>query len=205
MNQQDIIKEIGQIRSIMEKSSKFISISGLSGVLIGTYALIGAALVYLTVYGFKSQFGYRDYFVTDEIVIVKLLVIALTVLFVSIVTGVLMARRKAKRINQSIWNAASRSLLFAVAVPLMTGGIFSLMVFARGYYGLLASSLLIFYGLALAAASNFTFKEVKWLGIFEIILGLLALACPGYGLWFWAFGFGVLHIVYGLIVYKKYE
>ncbi|WP_231390167.1 hypothetical protein [Sphingobacterium pedocola] len=205
MNQQDIIKEIGQIRSIMEKSSKFISISGLSGVLIGTYALIGAALGYLIVYGFKSQFGYRDHFVTDEIIIVKLLLIALFVLLISIVTGVLMAKRKAKRINQSIWNATSRSLLFAVAVPLITGGVFSLIIFAKGYYGLIASSLLIFYGLALNAASTYTFKEVKWLGIFEIILGLLALCFPGYGLWFWALGFGVLHIIYGLIVYKRYE
>ncbi|TJZ52480.1 hypothetical protein FAZ15_18990 [Sphingobacterium olei] len=205
MNQQDIIKEIGQIRSIMEKSSKFISISGLSGVLIGTYALIGAALSYITVYGFKSQFGYRDYFVTDEIIIFKLLLIALFVLLISIVTGILMAKRKAKRINQSIWNATSRSLLFAVAVPLITGGVFSLIIFARGYYGLIASSLLIFYGLALTAASTYTFREVKWLGIFEIILGLLALCFPGYGLWFWALGFGVLHIIYGLIVYKRYE
>ncbi len=205
MDQRDIIKEIGQIRSIMEKSSKFISISGLSGVLIGTYAIIGAALGYITVYGFRSQFGYRDYFVTDEHIIFKLLLIALTVLLISIITGVLMAKRKAKRVNQSIWNVSSRSLLFALAVPLMAGGIFSLIVFARGYYGLIASSLLIFYGLALTAASTYTFKEVKWLGIFEIILGLLALCFPGYGFWFWTFGFGVLHIIYGLIVYKRYE
>ena len=181
MKQNDVLKEIGQIRSLMERSSKFISISGLSGVLIGIFAIVGAAAGYATLYGFESQFAYRDYYVTDSTVVGKLILIAIVVLSASLFVGWWMARKKAKRVGQSIWNQASRALLWAVAVPL------------------------IFYGLALCAGSTFTFKEVRWLGMMEIGLGLITLAWPGYGLWFWVVGFGLLHIIYGLIVHNRYE
>ena len=205
MNQNDIIKEIGQIRSLMEKSSKFMSISGLSGVLIGSYALIGAFLGYITVYGFNSAFGYRDYYVNDIAVIYKLILIASIVLIFSIVTGVWMANRKAIKIGQSIWNPTSKSLFKSISVPLMTGGIMSVILVCRGEYGLIASAMLVFYGLALHAAGSFSFKELRYLGILDILLGLLALCLPGYGIYFWAIGFGVLHIIYGLIVHQRYE
>lgn len=205
MEHNDLIKEIGQIRSLMERSSKFMSISGLSGILIGSYALIGAFFAYLTVYGFQSEFGYRDYYITDKGVIIKLFFIAISVLLGSIVTGIVMAVYKAKKNKQSVWNATSKALLFTMAIPLCTGGILSLLLFARGDYDMIASSLLLFYGLSLCAASVFTFKEARWLGMMDIALGLLALCFPGYGLWFWAFGFGVLHIIYGIIVHQRYE
>lgn len=205
MKQNDVLKEIGQIRSLMERSSKFISISGLSGVLIGIFAIVGAAAGYATLYGFESQFAYRDYYVTDSTVVGKLILIAIVVLSASLFVGWWMARKKVKRVGQSIWNQASRALLWAVAVPLVTGGLLSLILIMRGDYGLIASTLLIFYGLALCAGSTFTFKEVRWLGIMEIGLGLITLAWPGYGLWFWVVGFGLLHIIYGLIVHNRYE
>ena len=205
MDQKDLIKEISQIRTMMEKSSKFISISGLSGVIIGFLALIGGGLGYVVVYGFDSTSGFRDHYVNEEQVIIQLLAIAGTVLLLSLGTGLYMAKRKAKQSNQSIWNASSKALLYAMSVPLVTGGCLALILIARGYLGLIASTLLIFYGLALSAASSYTFKEVKWLGILEIILGLMALLMPGYGLWFWLMGFGILHIIYGFIVHKKYE
>ncbi len=204
MNHKDLLKDIGDIRSMMEKSSKFISISGLSGVLIGLYALIGASLAYLKVYGFGG-FDYRDHYVTESGVIQYLVVVAVLVLMFSIVTGIVMARRKARRIKQSIWNTTSKAMLFAIAVPLLTGGMLAIVFIVKGYLGLIASTLLIFYGLALSSGSAYTFKEVRWLGILEIMLGLLALLFPGYGLWFWVAGFGLLHIIYGFIVYKKYE
>jgi hypothetical protein len=204
MNQEDLINQIGQIRSLMEKSSKFMSISGLSGVLIGSYALVGAFVAYVLIYGFNSEFGYRDHYVnTDNIP--TLLVIALSVLVVSISTGYYMARQKAKKSGQSVWNLTSKALFKAMAVPLITGGLLSLIFVFKENYGMIASTMLIFYGLALSAASSFTFKELRWLGVLDIILGLLALCLPGYGIYFWAVGFGVLHIIYGLIVHQRYE
>ncbi|HLS37726.1 MAG TPA: hypothetical protein VK023_05590 [Sphingobacterium bovisgrunnientis] len=204
MNQKDLINQIGQIRSLMEKSSKFMSISGLSGVLIGSYALVGAFVAYVLVYGFNSEFGYHDHYVNNGN-IPTLIVIALSVLVVSIGTGYYMARQKAKKSGQSVWNPTSKALFKAMAVPLLTGGLLSLIFICKGDYGMIASTMLIFYGLALSAASSFTFKELRWLGILDIILGLLALCLPGYGIYFWAFGFGILHIIYGLIVHQRYE
>src|SRR5690606_27885431 len=142
---------------------------------------------------------------TSKSVLAKLVLIAVVVLCASLLTGWWMARLKARRVGQSIWNQASRSLLRAVAVPLITGGIFALIALARGEYSLIASTLLLFYGLALCAGSTFTFKEVRWLGLMEIALGVLALTWPGSGLWLWTIGFGVLHIIYGLIVHNRYE
>ncbi|UIR56456.1 hypothetical protein LZQ00_01235 [Sphingobacterium sp. SRCM116780] len=205
MKQEDLVKEIASIRNLMEKSSKFISISGISSVLIGMYALLGAAYAYYEVYGFDSQAGYRDHYVTEPIIIVKLLITAAVVLLASVFTGVYMAKKKAKANQQSIWNTASRSLLFAMAVPLIAGGLFALISIFKENYAVVASILLIFYGLALTAGSNYTFKEIKGLGILEIVLGLLALLFPGNGIIFWSLGFGVLHIIYGIIVHKKYE
>jgi len=204
MNPNDLTKEIQQIRSLMERSSKFISISGLSSVLIGAYALIGAAIAYVLVYGFDSHFSYRDHYISEAGIINKLALVAIMVLLMSITTGIWMAKRKAKKLKQPIWNATSKSLLYAVAIPLITGGILSLIFISKGYYVLIASTLLIFYGLALCAGSVFTFTEIRWLGIFEIALGLLALQFPGYGLWFWIAGFGILHIIYGIIVHNRY-
>ncbi|NGM67157.1 hypothetical protein [Sphingobacterium sp. SGR-19] len=205
MDQQDLIKEIGHIRSMMEKSSKVLSISGLSGVLIGIYALLGAAAGYIVVYGFDSGFDYRDHYVTEPAVINNLIGIALVVLIASLTTGLWMARKKAKKARQHIWNPSSKAMLLAMVIPLMTGGLFSLVLLSKGYFSLIGATLLIFYGLSLTSGGIYTFKEVRWLGVLEILLGLCALLFPGYGLWFWAFGFGVLHIIYGFIVHKRYE
>lgn len=204
MDQKDLIKEIGHIRSIMERSSKFLSISGLSGVLMGMYALVGAFFAYQKVYGLGG-FTYRHHYVTDEGIVSYLGMLAVLVLVFSLVTSVLMAKRKAKRLKQVMWNPTSKAMLIAMALPLVTGGLLAIIFVCKGYLALIAATFLIFYGLALAAGSVYTFKEVRWLGILEIALGLLALLFPGYGLWFWVVGFGLLHIIYGFIVYKKYE
>jgi hypothetical protein len=70
---------------------------------------------------------------------------------------------------------------------------------------LAAPACLVFYGLALIQGSANTFDEIRYLGFSEIILGLISASVPGYGLVFWAIGFGVLHIIYGVIMYNKYD
>ena len=202
MEQKDLFRELGQIRALMEKSSKFVSISGLSGVLIGCYALIGTGV---GSYIISSTTTSMDQVVGNMSVLFLFIVLAISILVLSLLTGWLMARKKAKKNNQPIWNITSKSLLFAVSIPLVTGGVLALMLTAQGHYHMIAAMLLIFYGLALTAGSIYTFTEVKWLGIFEICLGLIAAYSPNQGLLLWGLGFGVLHVVYGFIVYKKYE
>ena len=80
-----------------------------------------------------------------------------------------------------------------------------MILFYYGIYFLIVSSMLIFYGLALINVSKFTFNENARLGVLEICLGILAALAPEYPLLIWVTGFGLLHIVFGIYVYLKYE
>ena len=205
MQEEDIYSELNSIRNLMERSAKFISLSGLSGILAGIYALVGAALGYYLVYGNSGGLDYRDYYVNDQAIIWRLFIVAIVVLALSLGTGIFLTVRKAKHKGEKVWNPSSRKLLVNMAIPLFTGGILVLIMLIRGYYGIIAPATLIFYGLALVAGSHYTFTDVKWLGIYEIVLGLLAACFPGFGIVFWTIGFGVLHIIYGSIMHYRYD
>lgn len=205
MQERDIYSELNSIRNLMERSAKFISLSGLSGILAGVYALIGAGLAYYVVYGTSGDLDYRDHYVNDEAVILQLFLIAVVVLVLSLTTGILLTVRKAKSKGETVWNPSSKKLLVNMAIPLVTGGILILILLYRGYFGIIAPATLIFYGLALVAGSHYTVTDVKWLGIYEIVLGLIAACLPGFGIVFWTIGFGVLHIIYGSIMHFRYD
>jgi hypothetical protein len=205
MEEKDLQNELASIRSIMERSSKFISLSGLSGILAGIYALIGAAIAYLLVYSGASRAHTTADVPAHRETLYYLVGTAILILFLSLVTCFVLSKRQAKRKGQAIWGKISQSLMFHMAVPLITGGILVLIFISRGYYGIISPCCLIFYGLSLISASNFTFGDVKYLGLLEIVLGLVAACFPGYGLLFWAIGFGVLHIIYGSMMYLKYD
>lgn len=198
MEDKDLYDEISSIKKIMERSTKFISLSGLSGILAGVYALIGAGIGYEIVYGKGILRGGYS-------IDIQLFAIALAVLLLSVSTGIALTTRKASRKGQAVWNQSSKALLKNGMLPLLVGGAFILILLSHGYYHIIAPACLIFYGLALAAASQYTYGDVKWLGITEIVLGLLAMLLPGFDLLFWALGFGVMHILYGSIMYFKYD
>ncbi|WP_439694857.1 hypothetical protein ACFGVS_17060 [Mucilaginibacter sp. AW1-7] len=204
MKDQDIHAELSSIRDLMERSAKFISLSGLSGVMAGIYAIIGAALGRMVL---KEEWVAldRDHYVDEYLVIAKLFFIAFAVLILSIGTGVWLSIRKAKKNGQPFWNTGSKRLLIHMAIPLVSGGLFTFILIYRGYYGIVAPATLVFYGLALVAGSHYTYSGVKGLGILEILLGLLCALMPGYGLIFWTVGFGLLHIIYGTVMHFKYD
>lgn len=205
MEDKEIYSELSSIRNLMERSAKFISLSGMSGILAGIYALIGAWLGYSLLYSSSPTLYSGEYGASDEILIIKLFFIALAVLLLSLVTGLVLTLRKATKKQLNVWNPSSKKLLLNMAIPLVTGGIFILILMLRGYYGIIAPASLLFYGLALVAASHYTFEDVKWLGVMEIILGLISALYPGYGIIFWSIGFGILHIIYGSIMHFKYD
>jgi hypothetical protein len=202
MDNKDLIAEISSIKNMMERSTRFISLSGLSGVLAGVYALIGAGLAYGLVYADNGPGVQRNHNLNSEI---ELFAVALAVLILSLGTGIWLTVRKAKSKGQSVWSQSSQLMLKSGAVPLITGGCFVLISWWQQHYGVIAPGCLIFYGLSVVAASQYTYGDVRWLGLTEIALGLFATLYPGYGLLVWAFGFGVLHIVYGSIMYFKYD
>ncbi len=202
---QDYSQDLASIRNLMERSVKVISLSGLSGVLAGIYAICGAAGAYYIVHYPLSPFQYRIESVQNPNLLLKLIGIAAVVLIASILTGILLSQRKAKKLNQKFWNSTSKNLVMNLAIPLVTGGLFILILLYNGHFGLAAPACLLFYGLALIQASGNTFDEVRYLGYSEIIIGLISALLPGYGLIFWTIGFGVLHIAYGSAMYFKYD
>ena len=201
----DYLEDISEIRNIMERSSNFISLSGLSGVMAGIYALIGSFIAYRIVYIEKSILSTREFYVNEQETIIKLGIVAIAVLILAITTGIILTARKkgAKPLNFS--DEGFRNLIEHLIIPLVTGGILVLILVSRGYYGIVAPAFLIFYGLALVNGSKYTLRDIKYLGLLEIVLGLICALFPGYGLIFWAVGFGVMHILYGAIMYYKYE
>ncbi|GAA4238243.1 hypothetical protein GCM10022291_27980 [Postechiella marina] len=204
MESKDYLKDISEIKNLMHKSSRFISLSGLSGVLAGIYALIGAFLAkskYNQFIGSKNNTYNSSYSVLSF----ELILIAITVIALAVITGILLTYRKAKKSNENMWDSSSKRLVLNFFFPLLAGGLFCLSLIQYGVYGLVAPATLIFYGLACVNASKYTIGDVRYLGITNIVLGLISTQFIGYGLYFWALGFGGLHIFYGAVMYFKYE
>ena len=222
-DEQQHLEDLSEIRSLMEKSSRFLSLSGLSGVFAGIYALIGAFLAFDYVGTLKTTMYYsfygeisshRDYLPNDNSsestiyysdILLYFFLIAFGVLFMSLITGFYFTRRKAKRKGLKLWDKIALRMVLNLAIPLIAGGLFCLVLIFHGIIGLVAPATLIFYGLALLNASKYTLNDIRYLGISEIILGLICSFYIGNGLLFWAIGFGVLHILYGAVMYFKYE
>lgn len=194
------LQDISDIKNMMNKSSQFISLSGLSGILAGVYALIGAYIAH------KLIQNNDNYIITLESNTFKLILLtAFIVLFLSIGTALLLTIGKAKKEGETVWNSSSKRMLTNFLIPLVTGGVFGLLLLRNGSYGLIAPVTLIFYGLACVNASKYTLRDVRYLGITIIILGLLSTEFSGYALEFWALGFGLCHIIYGSMMHFKYD
>ncbi|MGB8374425.1 MAG: hypothetical protein WCE57_03825 [Salegentibacter sp.] len=209
MENEKYLQDLSEIKQMMNRSSRFISLSGLSGVFAGIYALAGAAIAKILLSRTASLYrlGYDTFTETTPRakLIMQLFLIALVVLILAIGTAVFLTTRKARKNGQKIWDNTSKRLLINFFTPLTTGGIFCLVLLQYGLVGLLAPAMLIFYGLALIHASKYTYGDLRSLGYTNLALGLIATQFIGYGLYFWAAGFGLFHIIYGIWMYKKYE
>ncbi|AMR41751.1 hypothetical protein [Elizabethkingia anophelis] len=199
---QNYHKDLSHIRHMMERSTRFLSLSGMSGIVTGVIALLGAAYAYnyLGTSGFDYE-GRSLHTVEDKVT--HLIIVALIVLVCAIFFGGLFTWRNIKKSGQPFWTMATKKLLFNFCIPLALGGLFCIGLIIHQYYILLAPMMLFVYGAALFSAEKYTLKLVRFFGISEMLLGLVALFFPGHGLLFWALGFGVLHIVYGILMYKK--
>lgn len=200
MESKKYLDDLSSIKDLMSRSSRFISLSGLSGIMAGIYALTGAAITYFYL---LPQEG--DYLTLHSWNFKIILGILVAVAGLSIITAFLLTSKKAKKNNEKIWDDTTKRLLVSFLVPLIAGGIYILIKLNSQHYGLTGSLMLIFYGLALVNASKYTLSNIKYLGYAELILGLICTAFPGYGFWFWIIGFGFFHIIYGSLVYIKEE
>lgn len=202
MNNKEVISTLSDIRNMMEKSSRFVSLTGLSSILVGIYACIGAAAAYYL-------FGSSEALMLNVNTSSKLEItvgLALILILACIGTVVLSSRLKARKNNQHLkLDQTAKRLLWNFFLPLLAGGILCLALLSQQHYGLTSSIMLIFYGIALINASNYTYSNTKYLGYAELILGMADSFVQGYALVFWTLGFGIFHIIYGILFYLKYD
>ncbi len=204
--EKEYIKDLSDIREMMERSSRFLSLSGLAGVLSGIYAIAGAFIAY-SVFGFNpDSIDYipsgADNHDTD---VVNVILVAISILVLALATVVFLSGRNASKRGEKLWNNSSRRLLANMSVPLATGGILIIIFIFKNLVGLVAPVSLIFYGLALFGAGRLTLSEVRYLGITQIILGVAGFIFIPYSLVIWVLGFGFVNIVYGIYMHYKYE
>lgn len=200
MEDHNYLNDIRDIKQMMDRSTQFLSLSGLAGVMAGIYALIGAFGAARIIDSHNGQ-----YITLESAAFKAIILIAVGVLVLSVITALVLSHFKAKKRSEQLWNNSSRRLLVNFLIPMATGGIFTLLLLRHEVYGLVAPVTLIFYGLACVNASKYTLTYVRYLGITIIIIGLLCTEFSGYGLLFWALGFGLCHIVYGSLMYFKYD
>jgi len=214
MNEQQHLDTLKDIKRIMERSTRFMSLSGLGGVGAGLSGLIGAWFAHGILEDYRASAGtpflyngghYESGSPDVNLLVLKLLLIAAAVLAGALTTGSYFTWRKARQQGLPIWDATARKVVINLAVPLVAGGLFILGMIYNGYYGFVAPACLVFYGLALINASKFTMPELRYVGFTECLLGIIATFWLGYGLFFWALGFGLVHIGYGVIMWWKYE
>ncbi len=201
MEPQKYIEDLKEIKEIMHRSSRFLSLSGWSGVSTGIIGLLTAYVAYLIVYNDPAYTSYQRIMLSAE-QLTQFLSIAGLAIALAIIIGIYFTTRETKKKKLVIWDYQSKRLLIHLFIPLVAGGLVCLKLLLEGYAGLLPPISLIFYGLGLLNASKYTLEEVRTLGLLNIILGLLSMYAISYGLWLWAVGFGLLHIIFGLVKLK---
>ncbi|MCB7481017.1 hypothetical protein [Christiangramia sediminis] len=209
MKNEKYLQDLSEIKEMMNRSSRFISLSGLSGVFAGIYAIIGAVIAKMLLA--ENASVYNESYASVSVgninsdLSLQLFLIAVAVLLLAIGTAIFLTTRKARKNNQKIWDSTSKRLLINFFAPLAAGGIFCLVLLQYKLVGLIAPGMLIFYGLALIHGSKYTFADLRSLGYANLLLGLIATQFIGYGIYFWAIGFGIFHIIYGIWMHNKYD
>lgn len=200
MTDQDYLKDLSEIKNLMNKSTRFISLSGLSGIMAGIYAIIGAGYAYWIVTS-----SVKGYLILDGSVFNIVLFDLFLIAFFTVITAVFLTARKAKKNGEKMLDKSALRAIGSFLIPLITGGIYILIILNQQKYGQTGALMLIFYGLSLVNASKYTLGQIKYLGFIEIGLGLICALFPGYGFWLWVIGFGIMHIIYGVIMHFKYD
>lgn len=203
--QHNQLETLQEIRALMERASRFLSLSGKAGIFIGMYALLCVVSVYIYLDLSLLDGGYYRSVSQNSEKLATLVTGFIFVLIFSLVTGFIWARIKAKRFSLLLWDATAKRFLIHFFTPLLVGGIVCIFFLVRQQIDLILPFTLIFYGLALLNASKYTIEDIFYIGITEIAVGLSALFFIEYALLLWGLGFGILHIVYGLTIYQKYE
>ena len=152
MDKDKALESVFEIKELMEKSSKFISVSGIAAILAGIYALAGAYIA--------TQVITSDMYLSDTLKLMA--IIAMAVLAAAAVTAGILSYCKSQKMGQKFFSRLTYRALWNFSLPMLTGGVLCISILMHEYYDILASVMLLFYGLALVNVSKFTYSSIVW-------------------------------------------
>lgn len=206
---EDSLQVLNDIRSMMDRSSRVLSLSGWSGIWAGLVALAATMLAQHWIHDMEAAYAGSDGFFAMMLAGVaiskRFLFLAVATFGLAVLGAFYFSYRKNSREGHKTFNTAARRMIISMGIPMAAGAWMVFYFLSEGQIFNLVPTMLVFYGMTLINSAKYTISDIRWLGLFEIITGCFATLRPEWGLYFWAFGFGVLHIVYGIIMWRKYD
>jgi len=178
------------IRETMERSTKHSSLSGLAGLLIGMWAMLGVFATGRMVGTTQYQLGSHP---------LRLAAIWITVLVISALTDIVLNKRRAARVGKRIFSPLGARILQAIGPGFLVGGLLTAFLVANHLTASVFALWMLTYGLAICSVGLFSVKPVACLGWAFVVCGCCAMVLgPSYGLPLMAISFGGFHIAYGI-------
>jgi hypothetical protein len=175
------------IRSTMERATAFTAVPGWGGVAMGVTALAATALAY------ESQ-SPREW-----------LTVWLSTSVLALSIGGWTMALKARRAGTSVFSYSGRRFVLSYVPPLAVGVLLTVVLVRAGLYSALPGTWLLLYGTGVVTGGAFSVRIVPLMGLCFMAVGAVALlAPPGWGEWLMAAGFGGLHIIFGLIIARRF-
>jgi len=204
MTDTENLKGTTEMDAVGNRSTHFFSLRGFPGILVGIYALLGAITFRQLLNNHQNlnsavsflPISYLEYLLTS---------IVFLVLVISIISVYISAFRKAKRSHKKLWGPVSRRFLIHVSLPLLAGGVICILLYEYGLIRYISSAMLIFYGLTFFSARKYISNTTRNAGIVILLIGLVSTQFIDYGLYFWVIGFGFIHVIYGIVTYRKHD
>ena len=175
------------IRETMERSTHFTAVPGYGGMLMGATAIVAA------------------YIALQQVTLRDRLIVWLTEACLAFAIGLLAMWQKSKIAKTSLFSAPSRKFAFGFAPSLIAGVVITLGLWRFEHYEMMAPAWMLLYGAAVVTGGAFSVRIVPLMGWMFIGLGAIAIALPpGYGNYLMGLSFGLLHIIFGAIIAKRY-
>ena len=196
-------QELSEIKSMMERSKRFLSLSGIAGIPVGLTALAGIAAINFTIHQSWNVWLLPETLNLSTIQLIWLGVITALMFGIAAIITWILSHKKVP--TQKLASPPSKKFLEALAIPIAFGTVACLLFAKNELYAYIPGLSLLMYGLGMIQAAQHSFQELKRLGLALAVLGLVAFLAPTYSLILWAMGFGGLHILYGIWMHQKYD
>ncbi|MDX1492730.1 MAG: hypothetical protein R3253_01555 [Longimicrobiales bacterium] len=175
------------IRETMERSGSFTHVSGIGGVVMGLVALVAAFIA-------RSMAGDLEW-----------LAVWIVAAGICLAVAAGSMARKSRAEGVSLLSGPGRKFLWSVTPSLVAGAVLTLVLAQADATGLLPGIWLLLYGSAVVTGGSHSVRPVPLMGVAFMVAGAAALLSPaGWGDIYMAAGFGGLHILFGIVIWRKH-